>query len=283
MRPKQGVEVTVDTFLIGYQHLHEFEGRAKHSTWLFQILNNVRRNHQRGQIRAARKHRAYAHESEHLEAALVEATRFDAESMLARRLLAEFIEEPDENVNTVQSRLRLARRAFDERFAGNQEVLRLRQALRERPPRAPASDRRRVQALVVTALELPRASLLVPHTYSLLLKSWPVQCSRSSCASQVLPRRSRQRERSLLPPPSVPPSKSRPSRRSRSPSRPLFTLGDPSSPPAPVPALRPTPSPRRAKRPTRARTGNISRPPAPPGRGPSGRSPRPDRRRRRSG
>ncbi|MEM6370164.1 MAG: sigma-70 family RNA polymerase sigma factor [Myxococcota bacterium] len=130
--PSAAVDDAVqDVFLVVHRRLHEFEGRSKLKTWLFGITLNVAKAHRRKRGRIV----------DLLEAELVdpgpdpEAT---AEAEQARGLLHSCLDELDEDkravfvlaeleqatapeiaealqlkLNTVYSRLRAARRAFE--------------------------------------------------------------------------------------------------------------------------------------------------------------------------
>lgn len=178
--PAEVEDVLQETFVIAYRRIGEFEARSKTSTWLYGILDNVRRNHQRSQFRGQRKVHALARERERelLDTARRETTQLDAERMLAIQLLEDFLHELDEskrevfilaelegmtrreiaaaldiNVNTVQSRLRVARAEFERSFGHDRAVVRLCASLCEQPARASKRSLQRTRALIVAALE----------------------------------------------------------------------------------------------------------------------------------
>lgn len=139
-------DVVQETFVVAlrrYGQSHFGVGGPRPSTWLFAILHNVLRNHARGERR--RRARLQALE---LGESLHEPQRSHVESTLGLRLLDEFLREldPDRravfvlaelegmrgpeiasalglNHNTVRSRLRAARRAFEARFEHEREPL----------------------------------------------------------------------------------------------------------------------------------------------------------------
>ncbi|KIG16661.1 RNA polymerase ECF-subfamily sigma factor [Enhygromyxa salina] len=177
VRPASLDDVVQETFLVAYRRRDEFEQRSKASTWLFSILVNVSRNHRRGRQRAERKHLALSEVCSALEPATRSGTELGAQRGLAIRLLAEFLVELDAgkrevfvlaelegmrgreiaaalglNNNTVHSRLRAARKAFEQRFEQRGPVPALCDQLRSDPPVAPSEERMRNRALILAAL-----------------------------------------------------------------------------------------------------------------------------------
>ncbi len=132
-------DATQDVFLVVHRRLHEFEGRSSLSTWLYGIAGGVARNHRRT------RRRRPEHSQDGVEDEMIapgtspERRAQDAEAMrLLDRLLAEL--DPDKrevfvlaeleeltapeisaalelNVNTVYTRLRAARAAFEQTLA----------------------------------------------------------------------------------------------------------------------------------------------------------------------
>lgn len=173
-------DVVQETFMIALRRFAQFdpqaEGRA--SSWLYAILHNVIRNHARGERRRRARIDQLAAQTR-----LGEPTRGAAPTSLGARLLAEFLAELDEDKRTVfvlaeleglsgpeladalgiklataQSRLRLARQAFDARFAdapSNRAAL-----IRSHRAPVPTSARRRTWALLLVEVpELGGATL----------------------------------------------------------------------------------------------------------------------------
>jgi RNA polymerase sigma-70 factor (ECF subfamily) len=131
--PESHVEDAVqEAFVVVHRRLAEFEGRASIKTWLFRIVWRIAQDHRRD----ARKGRGEVDPD--TLAADTAAPNERSEAEQARRVLAEILEEMDEdkrvvfvlaeleqlslreiaaalseNVNTVTSRLRAARQAFD--------------------------------------------------------------------------------------------------------------------------------------------------------------------------
>lgn len=161
-------DVVQDTFVIALRRLDDYDpSRAAPSTWLFSILRNVIRNRARGERRRQQRHARFASWS----AAHEESP--DAREALGRRLLRDFLDGLDDkrrevfvlaeleglrapeiaaaldcNLNTVYSRLRVARERFAEHFGE-----------RELPSAAqPSAAQRRASYLaIVGAVELPGA------------------------------------------------------------------------------------------------------------------------------
>lgn len=137
---RQGVEehaledLMHDVFLIVHRRLHEFDGRAAMTTWLYNITRGVASNHKRGRAREQRRLRSVRP---------VPSSATDPEVAAGRgqaaQLVREFLDtlDPDKrrifelvdldglavpeaaeicrvNVNTAYSRLRAARRAFQD-------------------------------------------------------------------------------------------------------------------------------------------------------------------------
>jgi len=126
-----------DVFVVVHRRLHEFEGRSSAKTWLFGIALRVARDHRR------QRRRKGGHEP--LPARLADRTPGPLEQAAAHeaiRFVDEFLDTLDEDkravfiladleeltapeiaeslgikVNTVYSRLRLARRAFEQALA----------------------------------------------------------------------------------------------------------------------------------------------------------------------
>jgi RNA polymerase sigma factor (sigma-70 family) len=168
IEPGDAADVVQETFMIALRRFPEFDhaatGRA--SSWLYAILHNVIRNHARGE----RRRRARIDQLAVTPSG--ERIRGAAGTSLGARLLTEFLDELDEDKRTVfvlaeleglsgpeiaealgikvataQSRLRLAREAFDARFA---DAPSSRAALiRSHRTSVPASARRRTWALLL--------------------------------------------------------------------------------------------------------------------------------------
>lgn len=137
-------DVVQEVFLVVYRRLEEFEGRAALTTWLYEVVLRVSRDFRRTQRRRA-PHMLHAegpadpdtlaaspdegpHEhAAHKEAARVLCTLLDQLDDDKREVfvLAELEQAPASAiadalgvpVNTVYSRLRLARQAFDDALA----------------------------------------------------------------------------------------------------------------------------------------------------------------------
>lgn len=134
-------DVVQETFLVVHRRLADFEGRSTIKTWLFGILLRVVRDHRRHQRRKAphtvqreaptdpETLQAHADQGPHERAAKTEAVQVlhgildeladdkrevfilaELEEMVA----PEIAEAIDVSVNTVYSRLRLAREAFNQ-------------------------------------------------------------------------------------------------------------------------------------------------------------------------
>ena len=183
VEPPMVDDVLQETFVVVLEQLDDFEGRAQVSTWLFAILRNVSRNHHRGRLRHERKVLAFAQSSESIGALQPPGAQLAAEGVLAGRLLYDFLMDLDErqrevyvlaelegmsrreisialeiNINTVQSRLRVARAEFDRCFSNDRKVPQLCAILRQHPPRAPAQQRERTRALVLAGGVPPKAA-----------------------------------------------------------------------------------------------------------------------------
>jgi RNA polymerase sigma factor (sigma-70 family) len=167
-------DLVQDTFLVALRRLPKFEpdGAASLSTWLFGILRNTLRNHARGERRREQRHaRLQQHDDqEHdadaaaLHVALGSLQRFLDELDDERRAVfvlaelegqssSEIAEALGINASTARSRLRAARRSFDEAFAAPELAAPVRvaiQSTRERPP-AGDPERRRASYQVIMA------------------------------------------------------------------------------------------------------------------------------------
>jgi RNA polymerase sigma factor (sigma-70 family) len=173
--PTDVEDVVQETFIVALRRYDpagfEVPGAARPSTWLFAILHNVLRNHARSERRRL----------ERLEQLAIEAPRpppLQAEVSLGLRVLDEFLLElePDQravfvlsdlegmrgpeiaralgvNPNTIRSRLRLARQAFERRFGDERGALVERAAEVSAPPEACA------RGLAVLALPLVPAPI----------------------------------------------------------------------------------------------------------------------------
>lgn len=130
-------DATHDVFVVLHRRLADWDGRCRMTTWLFGIARGVSRNTLRGQHRAARKLAAvrqgraedsgrYAapdRAAQHLEAAALLETFLEALEPRKRHVFelceveglspAEAARCLGENPNTVATRLRRARQAFD--------------------------------------------------------------------------------------------------------------------------------------------------------------------------
>jgi RNA polymerase sigma factor (sigma-70 family) len=179
--PAELEDIVQDCFIVALRRYEDFDpdGRGRPSTWLFGILRNVMRNHARARRRRAVRHELFERSSEESE-----APPRGAETVLAGRLLDEFLTTLDDdkraafvlgeiegmtgpelaaalrlNLNTANSRLRAARRAFVEHFDDREP----RRLARAHVPhlastRAPAEARRRGLPMLAAAA-LPRAGL----------------------------------------------------------------------------------------------------------------------------
>ena len=175
--PEDAEDIVQETFVVAlrrYDQTHFEAGGARPSTWLFAILHNVLRNHARGERRRRARLEAFKQrESLHPQ------DRAQTEATLGLRLLDEFLREldPDRravfvlaelegmrgseiatalglNHNTVRSRLRAARHAFEARFERERGPL-VEAAANER---APSEMRTRGLALLAISLELPTSA-----------------------------------------------------------------------------------------------------------------------------
>jgi RNA polymerase sigma-70 factor (ECF subfamily) len=137
-------DVAQEVFFIAHRRLHEFEGRASAKTWLFRILYHVVQHHFRSH---ARKHKHLLLASapldpDHLPAAGGAGPAESAEQAEALRVLDQLLAQLEDgrravfvlaeieqmtaaeialalgiNVNTVYSRLRVARQEFESALA----------------------------------------------------------------------------------------------------------------------------------------------------------------------
>jgi RNA polymerase sigma-70 factor (ECF subfamily) len=140
-------DVAQDVFMIVQRRLAEFDGRAPVRAWIFGILIRVARDHRRSFRRKAGRNVPLDHECTNDDAAL--ASRPSAIELVERaervRLLGTLLDELDEdkrtllilseleewtlreiaelfgsNTNTIHSRLRVAKRAFEQAYARTQ-------------------------------------------------------------------------------------------------------------------------------------------------------------------
>ncbi|MFO7568063.1 MAG: sigma-70 family RNA polymerase sigma factor [Enhygromyxa sp.] len=164
-----------DTWITVYRRFESFNGECRPTTWLFGILRNVARNHDRSERRRLRRLTAFAaHERDR------SSNLADASLALARPLLDGFLETLDEdkravfvlaelegqsgreiaaalgiNPNTAASRLRAARRQFCAYFElppSRRELTAELRALREQPEQPPAQACARSRALLIAGL-----------------------------------------------------------------------------------------------------------------------------------
>jgi RNA polymerase sigma-70 factor (ECF subfamily) len=127
-----------EVFMVALRRLHEFQGRAELRTWLFSIAMHVVRNHRRAEWRHRRRAEAFARETAPRGAHASDAyARSDAARQL-HRMLAELPEDqraafilaeleglsaPEiaetlgANVNTIYTRIRVARQRMHEAAA----------------------------------------------------------------------------------------------------------------------------------------------------------------------
>ncbi len=184
--PTDVEDVVQETFIVALRRYDpagfEGPGAARPSTWLFAILHNVLRNHLRSEQRRLAR----------LEQMPIDGPprALQAEAALGLRLLDEFLRElePDRrvvfvlaelegmrgpeiaralgvNANTIRSRLRLAREAFDERFGDERDAMIERAGEISAPPEAHA------RGLVLLGLPLSPAPLAAKGVFIGLLGS----------------------------------------------------------------------------------------------------------------
>ena len=129
-------DVVHDVFLVVHRRLHEYDGRAALTTWLFGIARGVAANHRRGAQRADRKLAVVPPPAEGIDpetgAARNEAAEFvrafldglDEERRLLFHLadvegmkVPEIAEAMGLNLNTAYSRLRATRELFQRALA----------------------------------------------------------------------------------------------------------------------------------------------------------------------
>jgi RNA polymerase sigma-70 factor (ECF subfamily) len=129
-------DVVHDVFLVVHRRLHEYDGRAAMTTWLFGIARGVAANHRRGVQRADRKLAVVPPPAEAIDpetgAARSEAAEFvrafldglDEERRLLFHLadvegmkVPEIAEAMGLNLNTAYSRLRATRELFQRALA----------------------------------------------------------------------------------------------------------------------------------------------------------------------
>jgi len=125
-----------DVFVVVHRRLGEFEGRAKHRTWLFEIALRVAHDYRRSARRRptealsegvadhaptpadlAVAHEALAHVAEILDGLDDEKRAVIVLADIHGMTANEIAEVVGVNVNTVYSRLRLAREAFEKALA----------------------------------------------------------------------------------------------------------------------------------------------------------------------
>jgi RNA polymerase sigma-70 factor (ECF subfamily) len=128
-------DVTQDVFLVVQRRIADFDGRASMKAWIFGILVRVVRDHRRSFLRKGARHVSLEHASTRDPNELVE----QAERVrLFEKLLAELDEDQrtllilseleqwtlreiaellGSNTNTIYSRLRAAKRAFEQAHA----------------------------------------------------------------------------------------------------------------------------------------------------------------------
>jgi RNA polymerase sigma-70 factor (ECF subfamily) len=137
-------DVAQDVFMIVQRRLAEFDGRAPVRAWIFGILTRVARDHRRSFRRKAGRNVPLDHEFTNNDAALasgptpIELAERAERVRLLDTLLAELDEDKrtllilseleewtlreiaelfDSNTNTIHSRLRVAKRAFEQAYA----------------------------------------------------------------------------------------------------------------------------------------------------------------------
>jgi RNA polymerase sigma factor (sigma-70 family) len=178
--PAELEDIVQDCFIIALRRHEHFDprGRGQWSTWLFGILRNVMRNHARARRRRAARLEIFERAQDD------EAPSLGAEAKLAGRLLDEFLGTLDDdkraafvlgeiegmtgpelatalrlNLNTANSRLRAARKAFVEHFEDREPRRLVRAQLqRSASTTAPAEVRRRGLPMLAAAA-IPRAGL----------------------------------------------------------------------------------------------------------------------------
>jgi RNA polymerase sigma factor (sigma-70 family) len=188
-------DLVQDTFLVALRRLPKFEpdGAASLSTWLFGILRNTLRNHARGERRREQRHaRLQQHDDqEHdadaaaLHVALGSLQRFLDELDDERRAVfvlaeleghssSEIAEALGINASTARSRLRAARRSFDETFAAPELAVPVRVAIRSARERPPAGDpeRRRASYQVIMAAAAGQLAPVAAPVGALSLGWW---------------------------------------------------------------------------------------------------------------
>jgi len=135
-------DVAQEVFFIAHRRLRDFEGRASAKTWLFRILYHVVQHHFRSHARKHRHLQSGSADPDHLPDAQAAGPAESAEQAEALRVLDRLLAQLEEgrravfvlaeieqltateiaeaigiNVNTVYSRLRVARQEFESALA----------------------------------------------------------------------------------------------------------------------------------------------------------------------
>lgn len=175
--PEAVDDAVQDVFLVVHRRLEEFEGRSEVRTWLYAIARRIAYRHRRTAQRRRRKLDAFA---EHVDERSPTSPERRVAQSEAVTILSDFLDSLDDDkrdvfvlhtlegvtgreiatslgisVNTVHSRLRLARERFD-RMCGRLQ-LREDRALAQLGAmhRPPTDGQRRAWALMLPLVELP--------------------------------------------------------------------------------------------------------------------------------